>query len=359
MNTYLLTKNCLTPLELLNLYYSDGKSTGKKENKLWQKMNSLLSWENVLLHGYQSDLCPMFYYIITSSFSTLDTEGLKGAMFRSKFLPDLILSKLKKMYQNSLVRNLILLEELKKVRHALKGEGVKMVVLKGGYLAENIYKSIACRPMSDLDIFIKDTHCFKSYKVLVNMGYRNVPDNPRNKMLHETFCKTVMGQNVIIEVHHKIVKDVFLTTFDKEDIWTCEYPPLEFHAVYLAWHAIRHGIIRLVWLCDLAELTKNTAGAVKWESAKEKSSKYNVQYQFMTFVHLASNLINPFLVNNDYISMSYPLRYISQSLFMGVQNKIKHNQNHKKLAFTLGTILMKKTDLKEFFFRYMRYRRLT
>jgi hypothetical protein len=28
-------------------------------------MNSLLSWDNILNHGYQSDLCPLLYYIIT------------------------------------------------------------------------------------------------------------------------------------------------------------------------------------------------------------------------------------------------------------------------------------------------------
>ncbi len=59
--------NHITPLELLNLYYSDGQSTGNKDNKLWQKMNSLLSWDNILDISYQSDLCPLLYYIITKT----------------------------------------------------------------------------------------------------------------------------------------------------------------------------------------------------------------------------------------------------------------------------------------------------
>jgi len=53
----------VTPLELLNLHYSDGKSTGNKENKLWRKMNALLSWENILERGYQADLCPLLFII--------------------------------------------------------------------------------------------------------------------------------------------------------------------------------------------------------------------------------------------------------------------------------------------------------
>ncbi len=57
--------NLITPLELLNLYYSDGRSFGNSENKLWRKMNELLTWDNILNKGYQSDLCPLLYYILT------------------------------------------------------------------------------------------------------------------------------------------------------------------------------------------------------------------------------------------------------------------------------------------------------
>jgi hypothetical protein len=32
-------ENIVTPLELFNLYYSNGQSLGNKDNKLWQKMN--------------------------------------------------------------------------------------------------------------------------------------------------------------------------------------------------------------------------------------------------------------------------------------------------------------------------------
>jgi hypothetical protein len=65
--------NLITPLELLNLYYSDGQSLGNKENRLWQKMNSLLSWENILNKGYQSDLCPL--KVGESKFASLYKES--------------------------------------------------------------------------------------------------------------------------------------------------------------------------------------------------------------------------------------------------------------------------------------------
>ena len=48
----------ITPLELLNLYFSDGQPTGNRESKLWQRFNDLLTWDAILNKGYQSDLCP-------------------------------------------------------------------------------------------------------------------------------------------------------------------------------------------------------------------------------------------------------------------------------------------------------------
>lgn len=55
----------ITPLELLNLYFSDGASLGNKESKLWRRFNELLSWNAILNKGYQADLCPLLYYILT------------------------------------------------------------------------------------------------------------------------------------------------------------------------------------------------------------------------------------------------------------------------------------------------------
>ncbi len=57
----------LTPLQLLNLYLTDGTSTGPKESKLYQKFNTDLTWDTMLNEGYQSDLAPLLYHIITKT----------------------------------------------------------------------------------------------------------------------------------------------------------------------------------------------------------------------------------------------------------------------------------------------------
>src|SRR3972149_5334755 len=127
----MISNTAYTPLELLNLYYSGGLSTGNKEERLWQKMNTLLSWDNLLNQSYQSDLCPLLYYIIARAL-----PGLKQG-WQTDIVPAPIMMQLQTHYQNSLIRNLVLLEELNRIVRKLKGDNIKTAILKGGFLAEN------------------------------------------------------------------------------------------------------------------------------------------------------------------------------------------------------------------------------
>src|SRR3972149_6930152 len=129
----MISNTAYTPLELLNLYYSGGLSTGNKEERLWQKMNTLLSWDNLLNQSYQSDLCPLLYYII------------------------------------------------------------------------------ACRPMGDLDILIRDADKAKCCEILLKDGYEEVAESQRTRMLHQSLCKEWMGILIKVEIHHSLAKEVFLT----------------------------------------------------------------------------------------------------------------------------------------------------
>jgi hypothetical protein len=67
----------LTPLELLNLYFSDGASLGNKSNKLWQRVDGLLTWENLINMNYQADLAPFLYHILTKALPRMSDITVK------------------------------------------------------------------------------------------------------------------------------------------------------------------------------------------------------------------------------------------------------------------------------------------
>jgi 2-keto-3-deoxy-L-rhamnonate aldolase RhmA len=135
-----------TPLELLNLYLSDGKSTGPKESRLYQKFNSELTWDAILNEGYQQDLAPMLYYIITKT-NTLSAmryapSSSPDALCAMPHAPcqvsDEIKDKLKALYNQYLVQSMIQFNELDKILNAFEKEGIDVIQLKGAWIAKKI-----------------------------------------------------------------------------------------------------------------------------------------------------------------------------------------------------------------------------
>jgi len=349
-------KNFYTPLELLNLYYSDGQCTGSTETTLWQRMNSLLSWDNLLFRGYQSDLCPLFYFIITKALPTLNGGILGQSSLFEGIVPDTIRSHLQKHYCSSLRRNMILLNALRCVAEELEKDGIQVVILKGGHLADSVYENIACRPMVDLDILIRQRDREECYAKLMSMGYISIAENRRKRLLHHSFFKTCLDVPVIIEVHHQLVKEVFLTSFDLNEIFTLGYVSLEYQIVYLSWHAIHHGLTRFLWLCDLAQLMKNQADFIEWQLVRDKASRFGISGQWTLAKQLVCKLLIPSVLTNKESLKDHLTAHIAELLFVKIQNNVKKAKNEKINRHLLNILMMNRKNIKIFLPKYIRYR---
>ena len=63
-------------------------------------------------------------------------------------------SRLKGIHRHTLVRNHILLHQVRGILEALHGAGIDTLVLKGAALALTHYKDLGLRPMDDLDLLV-------------------------------------------------------------------------------------------------------------------------------------------------------------------------------------------------------------
>ncbi len=345
----------VTPLELLNLYYSDGQSTGNKENKLWRKMNALLSWDNILNRGYQADLCPLLFFIITKALPR-QRNGLEQNYRSGEIVPDFILSHLKNHYLSSLRRNMILLEELKQVVEEFTRHGIQIIILKGGYLAEHVYADIACRPMGDLDILIKAPDYETCRQILVGMGYLRLPETERNELLHWSFHKNVLGESVKIEVHHRLVKEVFLAKFPMDQISSMRHLPIEFDLVYISWHMIHHGISRLLWLCDICELIKGKKGLIKWDVVHRNSLDFNAEKHLGFTTFLTGALLGPVPMMNGSIPSKETFPYLPQMLLFKIQKKLISKKFDTRWIHLFSMSLFNTKDLINYIPKYINYR---
>ncbi len=166
----------LSPLELLNLYLTNGKSTGPSESKLYQKFNRELTWDTMLNHRYQSDLCPLLYYILTKTNTLTQTNSINKINKTNKnnqinqtnktnqtnsspsslyHVSDTVITKLKALYHQQLAINLIQFNELDKILNTFEKEGICVIQLKGAELAKNYYPDQALRPMADIGLLVR------------------------------------------------------------------------------------------------------------------------------------------------------------------------------------------------------------
>jgi len=345
-------KKFLTPLELLNLYYSDGEVLSNKESKLWQTINSLLSWENILDKHYQTDLCPLLFYIITKALAKIYITR-QHYDSSSDMVPDRILAELQERYRESLKRNMILMSELKTVTDELGKNDIATIAIKGAYLADNVYDNIACRPMGDIDILIRNNDMRKSETIFQSLHYKRMEENPRILRLHRSFVKETTGEIIKIEVHHCLAKDVFMTNFDLDKIWSLRFLPIEYNLIYLSWHAVRHGISRFIWLCDMAQLIKKNTDSINFSDVERFGILHNADKHVSFCLFLMNTLLTPASGQNNYHVHEL---YLHNKLFVKLQNIILNNKRINVLSNILGMTLMHPADLLRYIPRYLLYR---
>ena len=79
---------------------------------------------------------------------------------------------LKNFYLIASARGIRRHHELERVLQALNDAGVRVMLLKGAHLAEEVYQDLALRQMSDLDLLVPKDDLLRTADALVALGYR-------------------------------------------------------------------------------------------------------------------------------------------------------------------------------------------
>jgi|WetSurMetagenome_2_1015567.scaffolds.fasta_scaffold66767_2 hypothetical protein len=346
-------QDAVTPLEILNLYYSSGNVAGIRKDKLWHQINSLLSWENIINNDYQRELCPLLFYIITKKLPEIQSRRTDNRM-PGKTVPQFILGKLKEEYLHNLKRNMILLSELQGLMKEFMKNDIKFITLKGAYLAETVYENFACRPMADIDILVRGNDIERSHQVLINRGFR-IFQEESVRSLHDNYLKEDQREKISVELHHRLTNALYCARFDMAEIWGQTYLPLEYNFVYLSWHAVRHSFLKLIWLCDCAAIIKKHNYSLNWEEIVRKSVLFNARKQLQLCLHLISKLLIPDIAHNTHLSFDHSLcSRISETILFNVQNTIAHQKDPDVFTKLLTIHTMERKTLFKFALEYMK-----
>ena len=86
-------------------------------------------------------------------------------------VPGDVLQRLREIYLMTGARNALLYRELGPVLQALQHDNIPVIVLKGAHLAALVYRHIALRPMSDIDLLVHRSDLERAVAKLHDLGF--------------------------------------------------------------------------------------------------------------------------------------------------------------------------------------------
>ncbi len=177
-------------------------------------------------------------------------------------------------YYATAAKNLKILHELAGLLDAFDGEGIPVIVLKGGHLIARLYRNPALRPLSDIDLLVAPAYASRMTATMKRLGYvqkEGVFPSRRVARLWRTLALHLppfhRKGSAVVEIHTEI-RARWGTRLSSEEIWAgaeevtiegrralgLSPPHLLRHLLWhLDWHAA-FGTARLLWYYDIALL---------------------------------------------------------------------------------------------------------
>ena len=194
----------------------------------------------------------------------------------------------RKHYYNA-SRNLYLLHELGQTLKLFRAAGIDTIVLKGAALIETVYKSIALRPLSDLDLLIRRKQLPAALELLAPVKYEQTSVLQRDSYYPVRLEKPGI-EPVILELHWSLFHSLHYQEHLSMDwFWqtartvkTGLQPMTIMGSVGQILHLCGHLVLhhahgpQLLWQNDLAELLAVYRNEIDWNLLLYKAETFQL-----------------------------------------------------------------------------------
>lgn len=230
-------------------------------------------------------------------------------------IPLSVTEALKRDYYTIAARNAIIFQELGKVLESFNRAGLEAIVLKGAALAELVYRNLALRAMSDVDLLVKKEDLCKIDALLKMLGYF-----PSDKGVHDIDISSAYlttrdyrsdsRKSVSFHIHWHFVNSTipnayYIKNIKMENIWqdaektkiahreTCVMAPHHL-LIHLSEHALRvtHSLGKLSFFCDIYEAIVFYRERLDWDRLIKESREFGLD-RFVYFVLYFTNEFFP------------------------------------------------------------------
>ena len=253
-------------------------------------------------------------------------------------VPQDILSKLKNVYLDNALRNLLLIKELFRIIEDFQNHGIEAVPFKGPALARMAYGDVTQRSFSDLDIMVRKQNVLQARDLLQSAGYK--PEIPMTSDQEVKYLKANceynfnrQSPNVHVEIHWAFLPTNYYAPFD-ERIWSrLETMTFEGTRVQsfssddlvlaLCAHATKHQWFQIKMVSDLAGLISRHQ--IDWDQVVASADEMGL----MRILHIGLFLAH------DLLDAKLP----EQMLY-----KIEKDNTAKKMALHISEKLFSETN---------------
>ncbi len=200
-------------------------------------------------------------------------------------------NRLRDAYREVALRNTSLFFEASKVLKSLADHQLPVIALKGLSLAKSIYGDIALRPMSDIDLLVKEEDLVRAGRILLTLGYKqDFPAWESTLKIYHHLPPFTNKSGAIIELHWNIVTPNRPIKVELDGLWerACliEVNNVEVRALspedvyfHLCIHAcdnLQTGL-DLIPLCDMAGLIKTSEDKFDWQILIDRATRWGGQ----------------------------------------------------------------------------------
>ncbi len=305
------------------------------KNKLNKTLLKDLNWSYVLENTTRQGTTPLFYYNLSEY---------------NKSVPENIWQTLEETYYTNAYRNIRIYTEIGGILSSFKKENLKVIPLKGVFLAEKVYNNIALRTMGDIDILVKKEDLPKIDKPLRDLGYKM---RVHEKLLSHAIEKSYMNsidyfktgeKSPVLHIHWHMVnvslptymytRNIEMDRFWREarptkiaDVQTLQLAPHHL-IIYLAEHALKHSFDRLILLSDIDAAIKRYT--IDWKRLAEEAGEFGMERQLYYGLYFTKYFLDADMPD-EILSRLKPKRLapIEQHFFRSVSN----NKRNAKLSY--------------------------
>lgn len=215
-------------------------------------------------------------------------RAIKSPNFPTALIPEEVRSRLRNAYRAQATLNTSLFLDAAKVLMSFAENHLPVIALKGLALAKSIYGDIALRPMSDIDLLLKEEDLVKAGRILLAWGYEQEVAAWESMLKTYHHLPPFENKNgTVIELHGNIVTPDTPMKVDIDGLWAraCfikvdDTPVRVFSSedqfLHLCIHACFHlqTGLDLIPFCDLAGLMKISGGQFDWPTAMERAGRW-------------------------------------------------------------------------------------